>query len=230
MTADNMHLGIDASVTHAIQDYLKIIFKAQRDGMASTNNVARAMGVSAASATAMIKRLAGMNLVDHKSYQGVRLTRAGEKIALHVLRHHRLLETYLREALGYPLDRLHDEACALEHHISEMFEDTLAKLLGEPTHDPHGHPIPTRTGRIIDRISSPLAETQAGREVEIHSLDDEDPELLRYFEAEHLLPGERVLVHSKAPVRGPIELRRGRRRTILGYETATRMFVVPISE
>ena len=220
---------MDPSVTHAIEDYLKTIYKLQRNGPASTSEVARALGVSAASATAMIKRLAVMGLVDHKSYQGVRLTPGGEKIALQVVRHHRLLETYLRQVLGYPLDRLHDEACELEHHISEMFEDKLSALLGDPTHDPHGHPIPTRSGRIVDVAAFPLAEAGEGQDVEIHRIADEDPELLRYFEEHRLLPHERVRVHSKAPMHGPIELRRGRKRTLIGYDVAEKVFVVSVN-
>ena len=120
----------------AVEDYLKAIYKLQRDGAVSTKEIARVLKVSAASVTNMVKRLAQLKMVVHESYKGVRLTAAGEKIALEMVRHHRLLETYLKEMMGYSWAEIHDEAEHLEHHISEAFEKKIDALLGYPTHDP----------------------------------------------------------------------------------------------
>ena len=134
----------------AVQDYLKTIYKLQEQGGAvSTSALAEAMGVAAASATGMVKKLAVLKLARHSPYQGVVLTKAGEKMALEVIRHHRLLELYLAEALGYSWDKVHEEAERLEHVISEEFEEKIFEALGRPTRDPHGDPIPTKDGTLV---------------------------------------------------------------------------------
>ncbi len=143
-------------LSQAVGDYLKAIYKLQGDGAVSTTDIAQALNVSSASVTNMIKRLAQMKMVEYESYRGVRLTEAGEKIALEIVRHHRLLETYLKEMLGYSWAEMHEEAERLEHHISEEFEDKIDALLGHPTHDPHGHPIPTRDLQITKTATTPL--------------------------------------------------------------------------
>ena len=144
------------ALTDAIQDYLKQIYKLQDESERVTvTALARAQGVAPASASAMVKKLAALELLHHAPYRGVALTPAGERVALEVIRHHRLLELYLAESLGYSWDRVHDEAEKLEHHISEEFEDRIAASLGNPTRDPHGDPIPTRAGELHDLRSLP---------------------------------------------------------------------------
>jgi DtxR family Mn-dependent transcriptional regulator len=130
--------------TQAIEDYAKTIYaiSREREGPVANGEVAQRLGVTPATATSMLKRLAELGLVDYAPYKGVRLTAAGEKVALEVIRHHRLLETYLAEALGMPSDKVHEEAEVLEHYISEELELLMAAKLGEPSHDPHGTPIP----------------------------------------------------------------------------------------
>ncbi|QXD17226.1 metal-dependent transcriptional regulator [Rhodocaloribacter litoris] len=214
-------------LSQAVEDYLKTIYKLQGDGAASTTDIARALEVSSASVTNMIKRLAQMGLAEYQSYKGVTLTRAGEKIALEIIRHHRLLETYLKEILGYSWDKMHEEAEHLEHHISEEFESRIEEMLGYPTHDPHGDPIPTRDGRIAEPPGHPLAGFEAGRTVVVRRVADGDPELLTYLETLGLLPHARVEIVEKAPFNGPITVRVEGRQEIIGHEVAGQVFAVP---
>jgi DtxR family Mn-dependent transcriptional regulator len=132
------------SNSQAIEDYAKAIYalSANREGLVSNGEVAQRLEVTPATATSMLKKLAGLGLVDHQPYKGVRLTEGGERVALEVIRHHRLIEAYLSEALGMPEDRVHEEAEVLEHYISEELEELIAAKLGEPSHDPHGSAIP----------------------------------------------------------------------------------------
>jgi DtxR family Mn-dependent transcriptional regulator len=127
----------------SVEDYVKAVYALEeRDGLASTNAIAERLGVSAPAVSSMVKKLDGLGYVAHVPYRGVRLTAGGRKFALEVVRHHRLLETYLHDELGVPLDRVHDEAEALEHVLSEELEERIDAKLGHPTHDPHGEPIP----------------------------------------------------------------------------------------
>ncbi len=175
----------------AVEDYLKAIYKLGRQ-RASTTEIASALGVSSASVTKMMQRLARANLVSYESYRGVFLTSTGEKIALEILRHHRLLETYLREELGYSWEEMHQEAEHLEHHISEAFEARIDALLGFPTHDPHGHPIPTADLQLSESVHIPLPEILPGKAVRIMELSDTDPARLQVLEKLGLLPGRRM--------------------------------------
>lgn len=181
-------------LSQAVEDYLKTIYKLQSPSFVSTTEIARALSVSPASATNMAKRLDSMGLADYRSYQGVQLTDAGTKIALEVLRHHRLLETYLREVMGYSWEQMHTEAEHLEHHISEEFEDRIEELLGFPTHDPHGHPIPTRDGNIIQEPDEPLSSSIRGKPVVICRVADSDSALLEQLEQLGLMPGAKITV------------------------------------
>ena len=168
-----------AMLSQSIQDYLKVIFTIQEEHpIVSTTDIARAMNVSAASVTGMIKRLDQMQLVLHESYKGVKLTPAGKKIALEIIRHHRLLETYLREIMGYSWEEMHNEAEHLEHHISEDFEKRIDALLGYPTHDPHGHPIPTEDLTMIREKTIQLSDAPSNQALIVHHLSDADAELL----------------------------------------------------
>ncbi len=211
----------------AVQDYLKAIYKLEKD-KASTTDLARALGVSSASVTSMMQRLAKAKLVEYESYRGVRLTEAGEKIALEILRHHRLLETYLKEVLGYSWAEMHEEAERLEHHISEEFEQRIDALLGYPTHDPHGHPIPSADLELTEAATTPLVQIEAGQTVRILQVSDTDAERLQYLEEMGLLPSNRVDVVSKAPFKGPLTLRIGGRERVVGYHLASAVHVAPV--
>ncbi len=212
----------------AVEDYLKAIYKLQveaADEAVSTGAVAQAQDVSAASATNMVKRLAEMGLATYESYKGVRLTDAGAKVALEIIRHHRLLELYLREMMDYPWEKVHEEAEHLEHHISEAFEERLEKMLGYPTHDPHGDPIPTRAGTIAETATRPLTEVAAGQRIVIQRVSDTDPAFLDYLEEVGLLPGCSVQVLGKAPFEGPLTIRTGTQEHVVGHNVARKVFV-----
>lgn len=213
-------------LSQAVEDYLKVIYQLQEGGRpVSTSDIARSLDVSAASVTNMIKRLAQLSLVEYESYRGVKLTHTGEKVALEIIRHHRLLELYLREVMGYSWHMIHKEAEHLEHHISEEFEEKLDELLGYPTHDPHGDPIPTREGEIAEITSDPLADVEPGSSVVIQRVSDADPDMLIYLEEMGLLPGTTLVVVEKAPFHGPIKVRiRGSER-VVGHRIATNIFV-----
>ena len=179
----------------AVEDYIKTIFILQ-DGVSkvSTTEIARAMKVAAPSVTGMLKRLVRLKMVYYESYKGVRLTVTGEQVALEMVRHHRLLETYLREVLGYSWGEMHSEADHLEHHISERFEARIDALLGYPTHDPHGHPIPTRDLKMVCRKTLCLGEAEAGRLYVVREVCDGDVSVLDMLESSGLLPGRKVEV------------------------------------
>ena len=211
-------------LSQAVEDYLKAIYKLQDGGAVSTSDLAAALDVSPASVTNMVKRLAQMKMVEYQSYKGVSLTKAGVKIALEVIRHHRLLETYLKEMLGYSWAEMHDEAERLEHHISEGLEKIDA-LLGYPTHDPHGHPIPTADLQIAETSTATLASAEAGSTVVVHHVSDGDADLLKYLEEIGLLPKSDVEIIEKAPFNGPLTLRVGDRQHIVGHEVASNVFV-----
>ncbi len=212
-------------LSQAVQDYLKTIYKLQEHGLVSTTEIAKEMKVSGASVTGMLKRLANMNLVDYNSYKGVKLTESGEKIALEIIRHHRLLELYLKEIMGFSLEKVHEEACRLEHYISEEFSDKINEMLGNPEFDPHGHPIPTKEGQmpIEDLIS--LTEINAGTKVEIKRLVDTDKKLLAYLEEMELVPGTDLKIVEKAPFNGPLTIAYNGKKEIIGNEVAKNIFV-----
>lgn len=217
-------------LSQAVEDYLKTIYKLQGESTASTTEIARVMNVSSASVTNMIKRLDGMGLVEHQSYKGVALTAAGEKIALEIIRHHRLLELYLKEVMGYSWEKLHEEAEHLEHHISEEFETKIEQLLGYPTHDPHGDPIPARDGTIPEASADPLSRVEPGCSVTVQRVSDGDPDLLRYLERIGLMPRTRLHVVDKAPFGGPITLRIGEREQVIGPNVGDNVFVTRAEE
>jgi len=214
-----------------IEDYLKAIYKLQvrSEPPVSTSAVADAMEVSSASVTNMVKRLDELGLVGYESYRGVTLTAAGTKVALEIIRHHRLLELYLKEVMDYSWEQLHEEAEHLEHHISEEFETKLEELLDYPTHDPHGHPIPSRDGTVAEVRARPLAHVDAGTTVQVHHLEDADPELLHHLEDLGLMPRTTVEIKERAPFDGPITLivhkEDGPTREVVGQTVATAVFV-----
>jgi len=213
-------------LSEAIQDYLKAIYKLQLAGGAvSTSALAEAMGVAAPSATGMVKRLAGLKLVRHHPYRGVLLTKAGEKVALEVVRHHRLLELYLAEALGYPWDKVHEEAERLEHVISEEFEEKIFQALGQPTRDPHGDPIPGKDGTVAAEEHDRLSDLPPGASGVIRQVSDSDAEMLRYLGARGLVPDAAVKVLEKAPFNGPITVQTGKTSHVLGRDLARHVWV-----
>src|SRR4051812_24072952 len=199
-------------VSSAVQDYAKAIYALERrcdGGAVSTNALAERLGVSAASASSMVKKLDGLGLVEHVPYRGVALTERGLKVALEVLRHHRLLERYLAEELGVPWDRVHDEAEVLEHVLSEELEELIAAKLGHPTIDPHGDPIPTADLRIVERETVSMETLDAGDTGRFVRISDSDPEMLRYLGARGIAPGDHFEVLEKQPFGGPIFARFG---------------------
>ena len=205
----------------ASQDYLKEIHKLRLEGRrASTSAIAERMGVRPPSATAMIKKLAGLGLVDHAPYRGVELTPAGEKVALEVIRHHRLLEQYLAQALGLPLDEVHIEADRLEHVLSEELEARIDHSLGYPTHDPHGDPIPDRKLKLDRSKLRTLANLEPGDEATIRRVPSADKELLRYLTSLTLVPGRKVKLRTVAPFGGPLTVRVGKAEHAISRELA----------
>lgn len=216
-------------LSEAEQDYIKTIYKLQngQNGVkaVNTNLLAETMNVAAASVTNMIKNLAVLKLLDHEPYKGVRLTDEGEKIALEILRHHRLIELYLAKALNVPWDKVHDEAEKWEHVISEDIEDRMAEFLEHPTHDPHGSPIPSKAGIIEEHDSIPLGKMEQGQSGTIVEVDDDDPALLRYLDELGLIPQKKITIISREPFNGPITVKTGRVKKMLGHEAAMHVYV-----
>ncbi|MCU0493267.1 MAG: metal-dependent transcriptional regulator [Chloroflexaceae bacterium] len=197
-------------VTPAIEDYLKAIYTLQQqDGNVTTSSLVEQLGFKPGSVTGMLTRLAELNLVTHTPYQGVRLTEAGEKIALEVIRHHRLLELYLVEALGYSWDEVHEEAERLEHHISEKLEARIAAHLGQPRFDPHGDPIPSLAGELPSSSGDSLADMVVGSTGRVVRVRDQSAERLRYLADLGLVPGATVCVTASAPFDGPVSIQLG---------------------
>ncbi len=194
-------------LSSSAQDYLKAIYELGETEV-KTQALADALAVSPASVTGMIKKLSGLNLISYERYQGVNLTAAGRKIALETLRHHRLIETYLAEALGYAWHEVHDEAERLEHVISEAFEERIALALGNPAYDPHGDPIPGRDGSLPRNLGRPLTELGVGQRATITRITNQNREVLEYLAAHHLIPGETVTVEEHAPFDGPVTVGR----------------------
>lgn len=215
--------------TEAIEDYAKAIYTlSQRsEGTVGTGELAERLGVTPATATAMLKRLDERGLATYEPYRGVTLTEAGERVALEVIRHHRLLEAYLAEALGMPWDRVHEEAEVLEHYISEDLERLIAAKLGEPTHDPHGDPIPGPDLQPpAPRGSLPLADLEPGAEVTFVRVSDSDPAMLRYLTELGIAPGEILKVIGRAPFGGPLIVEAAGSEHALGDELVARMRVL----
>ena len=218
-----MGIGLSQSV----EDYLKAIYLLEIENQpATTNNIAEALSVSSASVTNMFKKLAKLKLINHKSYRGAELTKAGEKIALEVIRHHRLLELYLKEMMGYSWDEVHDEAEKLEHHISEQFEDKIAELLNDPTHDPHGDPIPSKEGIVPEMASLSIIDADENTSYLIGRVKDQDPELLRYLEKNGIIPGVKLTIIEKAPFDGPIKIELEEKETTIGHSVAKDVFLL----
>lgn len=212
------------SLSTAMQDYVKAIYGLTRHGVASTTDIAAHLGVKAASVTNMLKKLDEAKLVRHEAYRGVELTHSGLKVALEIIRHHRLIETYLSEALGYTWDEVHDEAERLEHHISEAFEEKIATMLGDPSYDPHGDPIPTKDGRIPPVATERLADVDVEHDVTITRVSDHDGAMLRFLAAEGLVLRTRVRVAGRDET-GNITVRLNRRTVTIPAAMTRHIYV-----
>ncbi|MCA9959174.1 MAG: metal-dependent transcriptional regulator [Chloroflexota bacterium] len=211
----------------AIEDYLKTIYMlAELESPVSTSRIAEARDVKPASVTSMLQRLAKLKMVDYKKHSGVTLTTAGEKVALEVIRHHRLLELYLMEALGFEWDEVHEQADILEHVISEKLEERIAAFLGHPTVDPHGDPIPAKDGTIVAVDTISLANLATGTQAQItRIIDDANSEMLRYLAELGLTPGTEFTVVDIAPFDGPFSLQVGDNVKIVGRTIANSILV-----
>lgn len=196
--------------TPSVEDYIKAVYKAHMSSPnVTTQEIASRVGVSAPAVSKMLRRLTALNLARHTPYLGVHLTPAGEKIALEIVRHHRLLERYLVEALGYSWDAVHDEAERLEHHISEEFEDRIDALLGHPATCPHGDPIPGRDGSVKIIPDRALATQSSPATLTIQRVSDKDAGLLRHLKSLRLLPGTAIEFLEQEPFGGAFLVRVG---------------------
>jgi DtxR family Mn-dependent transcriptional regulator len=211
----------------AVEDYTKAIFALQSrtDEPVSTNALAERLGITPGSVSAMLKKLDELGLTTHVPYRGVRLTAAGRRLALEVIRHHRLIESFLADALGMPWDRVHAEAEVLEHVLSEDLEELIAAKLGHPTVDPHGDPIPTADLELEERSTHSLESLEPGKEGVFVRVSDSDPEMLRYLADRGISPGDRFAVRARQPFGGPLFVRFGEREHAIGGELAGAMRV-----
>ena len=217
-------------LTRSVEDYLKAVYSlTEREESASTSALAEALDVQPASVTGMVKRLAECGYLEHARYRGVRLTEAGSREALRIIRRHRILETYLHMHLGYSWEEVHPEAERLEHAASDALIDRMAAILEHPSHDPHGAPIPTPSGEIEVSEFVTLNEVAPGVAVQIRSVQDEDPARLRCLETLGLVPGARLTVKERAPFDGPTTVSVGIRGNaeVIGSDLADGIFVIP---
>jgi len=223
--------------SEAVEKYLKTIYEIQQQGgRVKTTTLAQTLGVTAGSVTDMIKRLSALRpkLVSHELHKGVALTPRGKKVALSVIRRHRLLETFLNRVLGFSWDEVHDEAQNLEHHISERLTDAIAEYLNHPQYDPHGDPIPEKNGKVKTDNYRSLGSTPVGESVRIARVHHNDAELLRYLDQLAIRLDTIVTVVEKAPFKGPLSIRVGAQRNAplktLGIDVADDIMVEPVSE
>ena len=217
----------DAANTEAVEDYAKTIYTLARreSGPVGTSALAQMLGVSPGTVTAMVKRMAQGGLVEYEPYHGVELTEAGERVALEVIRHHRLLEAYLAEALGMPWDLVHDEAEVLEHYISEDLERRIAEKLGDPSRDPHGDPIPNAELDLADEATLSLTELEPGDAATFERVSDRDAEMLRYLGERGIQPGMALVLRSREPFEGPLFVEVDGAEHVLGHRLAAAMRV-----
>jgi DtxR family Mn-dependent transcriptional regulator len=218
------------TLTRAVQDYLKAVYAlAGEEGRASTNDLAQELGVSPASVTGMIQKLAAQDpaLLDYQKHHGVALTKQGLNAALRIIRHHRLIEMFLHEALGFSWDEVHEEAERLEHVISERLEERIAESLGDPTHDPHGDPIPTRDLKIPPSLNIRLSEMRPDQRAVVRRVRDSDPQLLRYLSNLGVTPGAEILArdYSAFDENLRIEIVGGKDEIVLGSRVTRQVYV-----
>src|SRR5919204_6259 len=214
-----------APASEAVEDYAKAIYALQHheEGAVSTSALAERLGVAPSSVTAMLKRLDELRLVRYEPYHGVTLTAAGERVALEVMRHHRLIEAFLADALEMPWDRVHDEAEVLEHYISEDLERRIAEKLGNPAQDPHGDPIPTPELAMAADRTTALDPLEVGDVATFSRVSDSDPQMLRYLAERGVRPGARLRVTDVQPFGGPVYVEVGGREHALGGDLGQKM-------
>lgn len=223
---EKTNFEISSEFSHAAEDCLKAIFQLTQDTKgAATSALAERLSISPAAVTKMVKKLAGLGLADHSPYRGVSLTPTGEKMALEVVRHHRLLELYLQEALGFTWDQVHGEAERLEHVLSEEMEERIDAMLGRPVIDPHGDPIPSREGVLAPVPGTRLCDLADGEAAEVARVRANDPELLRYLGQLGLYPGARVAIRGREPFSGPLFIRVGETEHVIGREVGESVYV-----
>jgi len=215
-----------SAFTRAQEDYLKALYHLHGDTRpVPTRELAQRLGISSPSVSEMVTRLTAQGLVEHDRYRGQQLTREGRKVALELVRHHRLLEMFLVQVLGYSWDEVHEEAERLEHVISERMEQRIFELLGRPELDPHGHAIPSLTGKVRPPSERALSECHAGEKLIVQGVSDDDPAKLRELERRGLLPGTHVEVLAASVYEGPIELRIKGKRVSVPLGLARAIFV-----
>jgi DtxR family Mn-dependent transcriptional regulator len=221
--------------SETVEDYLKAIYTLQeKEGRAKTSALARQLGVTAGSVTEMIKRLAAADadLVTYRQQHGVRLTAAGRQVALDIIRRHRLLETFLHQVLGLSWGEVHTEAEKLEHHLSPRVTDAIDRLLGHPRLDPHGEPIPSKTGQLPDVPHQKLTDADVGAKVRIVRVDPFREDLLPYLDKMGIRLNIKALIVDKAPFKGPVTLRvldgKHQRECSLGHHVSEHVFVTTI--
>jgi DtxR family Mn-dependent transcriptional regulator len=220
-----------SALTRAQEDYLKALYQLHGDQRpVPTRDLAQRLGISSPSVSEMVTRLSAQGLVEHDRYRGQQLTREGRKVALELVRHHRLIEMFLVQVLGYSLDEVHEEAERLEHFISERMEKRIFELLGRPELDPHGHAIPTLTGKVRPLSERPLSECRAGETVVVQGVSDEDAGRLRELERRGLVPGTRIDVIAASEYESPIRVRIKGRRTRVPLGLARAVFVEGVRE
>ena len=218
------------SLTAPVEDYLKAIYTIGKGtGAAATNEIAQRLALAPASVSGMVRRLADQGLLAYERYHGVKLTETGRRAALRTLRRHRVIETYLAQALGYPWDRVHAEAERLEHAASDELVDRMAATMGEPEVDPHGAPIPTRDGAVDETEYTSLADLAVDVPGIVVRVADEDPAMLRYLADLSVVPGKRVMVKSRAPYGGPITVAVGRVEVSVGPALAAHVLTAPVT-
>ena len=216
----------ETEFSSAVEDYAKAIYALQEsENPVGITAIAQRLDVTPASASGMVRKLDELGLVTHERYRGVRLTRSGTRLALEMIRHHRLLELYLTESLGVPWDRVHQEAEALEHVLSEDLEARIAAKLGEPTHDPHGDPIPSVDLQIDEGDARALESLEAGATGRFVRVSDSDPEMLRYLDSRGVRLGDALEVVDRQPFGGPLTVRFGKQLHTLGGGLAAAMRV-----
>jgi DtxR family Mn-dependent transcriptional regulator len=210
-----------AILSEAIEDFLKAVYLLQQEqDRVQTSALAEALNITAPSTTEMAKKLAKANLVVHEPYRGIRLTPAGERVALEIVRNHRLLELFLVRTLGYSWDEVHEEAERLEHAVSDRLIQRIAEYLGNPRYDPHGDPIPGPSGELARRELTPLSEWPLGKKGVVARLRDQAPEMLRYLAENGLVIGAQVEVVKADPFDGPITLLVDESRQVIGANVA----------
>lgn len=219
----------DPGITASIENYLKAVYRLEQDGLpGETNRLSEILGgIKPASVTAMVKKLADMGLVEYVPYQGVKLTPAGRRVSLKVLRRHRLIELYLVEHLGYSWDEVHLEAEQLEHYVSDKMVERIAAKLGDPEFDPHGDPIPGLDGNVPARETVSLADCPPGRRMQVFRVLDQNTGVLQFLSGKGLTLGAEILVESRDGFSGTIEVLIGTTRVTLERTSAARILVVP---